>query len=458
MSSGDETASWLYRPSFPSDWKRAPLYGLARWHNGLAFRNIDFTTGGDPVIKIAEIKDGITDQTKFTESTYEEKHRVRRGDLLFSWSGQPESSIDAFWWRGVDGWLNQHIFKIEPVEGVDSVFFFYLLRYLKPLFVEIARNKQTTGLGHVTKRDLEAMQVGLPDLATQRAVARILGPFDDKIELNRRMSETLEATARAVFKNWFVDFAPVSAKFEGRAPAGIGPATAELFPDGFEESEFGEIPRGWNIAPLGDHLSVLETGGRPQGGVKGITVGVPSVGAESIQRLGYFDFSKTRFVPTEFFSSMRKGVVADRDVLLYKDGGRPGQFEPHVAMFGDGFPFKRFCINEHVYRLRGDHLLPQAFLFFSLSSERMMGEMRVKGTGVAIPGLNSSALRSLRLLLPATEIVRAFAKVADPMIARILAASTESHTLAMVRDTLLPKLLSGELRVRDADRIVERAV
>ncbi|MDQ7088937.1 MAG: restriction endonuclease subunit S [Acidobacteriota bacterium] len=127
---------------------------------------------------------------------------------MFSWSGQPETSIDAFWWRGPEGWLNQHIFRVLPDVGIDPTFFFYLLRYLKPNFVAIARNKRATtaGLGHVTKRDLKnAHEEGVPPLPEQRAIAHILGTLDDKIELNRRMSETLEAMARALFKSWFVD-------------------------------------------------------------------------------------------------------------------------------------------------------------------------------------------------------------------------------------------------------------
>ena len=123
--------------------------------NGLAFRNIQFSHTGKPVIKIAEIKDGISGQTKFTQQSFDESVRVRPGDLLFSWSGQPESSIDAFWWHGPEGWLNQHVFRVTPAKDLDATFFFYLLRYLRPNFIGIARNKQTTGLGHITKGDLE---------------------------------------------------------------------------------------------------------------------------------------------------------------------------------------------------------------------------------------------------------------------------------------------------------------
>jgi type I restriction enzyme S subunit len=133
---------WLYHPEFPDHWDHAPLYSMAQWVNGLAFRDIQFAASGLPVIKIAEIKNGISGQTKFTQQTFDESVRVRSGDLLFSWSGQPETSIDVFWWRGQEGWLNQHVFRVTPRDDIDSTFFYYLLRYLRPNFVGIARNKQ----------------------------------------------------------------------------------------------------------------------------------------------------------------------------------------------------------------------------------------------------------------------------------------------------------------------------
>jgi type I restriction enzyme S subunit len=144
---------------------------------------------------------------------------------------------------------------------------------------------------------------------------------------------------------------------------------------------------------------------------------------------------------------MRKGHIQSHDVLLYKDGGRPGEYEPHVSMFGDGFPFDKCSINEHVYRLRTNELLSQEYLYFWLTSELALAEMRVKGTGVAIPGLNSTAVRSLSTLVPPTLLDHAFTKQAAPLVTRILANSKQSRTLATLRDTLLPKLLSGELSV-----------
>lgn len=279
----------------------------------------------------------------------------------------------------------------------------------------------------------------------QRAIAHILGTLDDKIELNRQMSETLEAMARALFKSWFVDFDPVRAKAEGRDP-GLPQPLADLFPKTLVPSELGEIPTGWQVGHLESVLAELEVGSRPKGGVSRYSEGVPSIGAESIAGLGVFDYSKTKFIPRDFFNSMKRGHVQDRDVLLYKDGGRPGQFEPHVTLVGENFPFGTSAINEHVYRIRANEKVGQEFLFFWLSSQGVMEEMRTKGTGVAIPGLNSTQVKSLTTLIPDTRVENAFARITSPMITRILMGCAESRNLARIRDALLPRLISGDLR------------
>jgi type I restriction enzyme S subunit len=173
--------------------------------------------------------------------------------------------------------------------------------------------------------------------------------------------------------------------------------------------------------------------------------------------LGIFDYSKTKYVPQEFFERMTKGQIKSWDVLLYKDGGRPGEFEPHVTLFGDGFPFETAVINEHVYRLRAKPDFGQEFLFFWLTSDGVMEDMRRKGTGVTIPGLNSTQVKSLTTLLPSTGVVQAFANQARDSLSRILAACVQSRTLRILRDALLPKLVSGELSAKEAGRILEAA-
>jgi len=179
----------------PKEWEVCALYDCAKYINGSAFRNEDFSTGkfGLPVIKIGELKDGITSQTKFTEAILEPKYRITSGDILFSWSGSPDTSIDTFVWTGVDGWLNQHIFKMQFKRPEEKSFVYFLLRHLKPVFIEIARNKQTTGLGHVTAQDLKQLKTVVPPNAVLRAFKGIAEPLFLKAYTNGCESHTLIA-------------------------------------------------------------------------------------------------------------------------------------------------------------------------------------------------------------------------------------------------------------------------
>ena len=162
------------------------LFDLAQWKNGLAFKKIDFSSTGKPVIKIAELKNGITKQTRFTNKNYGEDVHLTKGDMLFSWSGNPETSIDVFWYNLPDGWLNQHIFKVTAKSFVKSNYLYYVLKYFKEKFKCIASNKQTTGLGHVTIKDLKQINIYLPDIENQGKIVEILCDLDEKIDLNNK--------------------------------------------------------------------------------------------------------------------------------------------------------------------------------------------------------------------------------------------------------------------------------
>ena len=173
--------------------KQLPLYDLAEWKNGLAFRKIDFSDKGRPVIKIAELKNGITGQTQFTNGDYGKAVSLTRGDMVFSWSGNPETSIDVFWYDLPDGWLNQHIFKVTPAEFVDIKYLYYLLKSLKPTFTAIASNKQKTGLGRVTIKDLKDLIIDLPEKEEQQSISNYLYALDSKIHLNSQINDNLAA-------------------------------------------------------------------------------------------------------------------------------------------------------------------------------------------------------------------------------------------------------------------------
>jgi type I restriction enzyme S subunit len=294
-----------------------------------------------------------------------------------------------------------------------------------------------------------------PELEVQKLISETLRPLDDRITLLRETNTTLEAIAQALFKSWFVDFDPVHAKMQGRAPEGMDEATAALFPDSFEESQLGLVPKGWHVETIERWLSVLETGRRPKGGVSGINGGVPSIGAESIQRIGQFDYSKLKFVSEEFFANMKSGKLTSNDVLLYKDGGKPGVFLPRVSMFGDGFPFDTCGINEHVFRIRTKNPIGQTFLYFWLWSDAVMHELKHRGGKAAIPGINQTDVKELKLSVPSVNVLNKFEEITKPLVGTILNNAKSIQSLANLRDTLLPRLISGQLQLPEVGRLEE---
>lgn len=170
----------------PNGWKYDPVINSAEYINGAAYKNMHFSNAPDakPVIKIAELKNGITDKTKFTNTELGDKFKLNTRDILFSWSGSPETSIDTFIWTGGKAWLNQHIFKVVNSTEKERCFTYWLLKFLKPTFIEIAKNKQTTGLGHVTRKDMERLHYCKPNDEAMSLFFKFAGTILSKIENN----------------------------------------------------------------------------------------------------------------------------------------------------------------------------------------------------------------------------------------------------------------------------------
>jgi type I restriction enzyme S subunit len=179
----------------PTGWRAIPLYETAKWVNGAAFRSEEFCKTGDgfPVIKIAELKDGISSQTKWSQRAAGSDQMIDTGELLYSWSGSPDTSLEAFLWSGGPGLLNQHIFKVIAPTAAEKRFVYYLLQFLRPVLVETARNKQTTGLGHVTIADMKRILVCWPSEEVLAVFDRHIAPMFDKAFTNTLESRTLAA-------------------------------------------------------------------------------------------------------------------------------------------------------------------------------------------------------------------------------------------------------------------------
>ena len=440
-----------------SSWRKAAFKEFCDITRGASPRPIHDYLGaeGMPWIKIA---DATAESSRYITRTKEKikldgvraSVEVFPGDLILSKSATP--GLPKFLKINAcihDGWMLLRNFR-----DLDIEYAYWLLLAERVKLVAQGNGSVFTNL----KTDiLKSHVVAVPSLKDQRQIAKLLNTLDDKITLLRETNSTLEAIAQALFKSWFIDFDPVRSKQEGRQPEGMDEATAALFPDTFETTELGELPTAWKVQLLENFLDVLETGRRPKGGVSAITSGVPSVGAESILKIGEFDYSKLKFVSIDFFEKMKSGKLQSRDVLLYKDGGKPGVFLPRVSMFGDGFPFDVCGINEHVFRMRIKKPFGQTFLYFWLWSDAVMHELKHRGGKAAIPGINQSDVKELKIVVPDKEILHSFEAITEPIVTKLLANSKSIKTLSDLRDTLLPRLISGQIKLPDAEQKIEAA-
>ena len=285
--------------------------------------------------------------------------------------------------------------------------------------------------------DIPNFKMPLPPLAEQKAIAAVLGALDDKIELNRRMNATLEAMARALFQSWFVDFDPVRAKLDGRPPAALEPATAALFPDSFQDSEAGHIPKGWTIQPVGEVVDCV-------GG------GTPSTAEPK-----YWEGGTHHWTTPKDFSSLQAPVLLDTDRKL-TDAGiakiSSGLLPAGTLLLSSRAPVGYLAIaampvaiNQGFIALKCNE---RASNFFMLNwCQTNMAEIESRATGTTFAEISKQNFRPIRVVLPPKELMAAFTAKVAPLYTQITANLHQSRTLATLRDTLLPKLLSGELSV-----------
>lgn len=282
--------------------------------------------------------------------------------------------------------------------------------------------------------EAKAFHVCLPPLPEQKRIAHVLGTLDDKIELNRRMNATLEGISRAIFKSWFVDFDPVRQKAAGKQPVGMDAQTAALFPDSFEDSEIGEVPKGWRHAALGEVIEVFDS------------TRIPLSGREREVRKGRYPYYGAASVMDYVDSFLFDGVY----LLMGEDGSVVQEDGSPVLQYVWG----KFWVNNHAHVLRGSNGISTEHLLLHLQSCNITAFV----TGAVQPKLNQGNMNRIPFLVPPTEVSLAFAAEVTPRYALLRANAEQSRALAALRDTLLPKLLSGEVRVPEAEGMVEEAI
>ncbi|MDY0391870.1 MAG: restriction endonuclease subunit S [Candidatus Bipolaricaulis sp.] len=328
----------------------------------------------------------------------------------------------------------------------DTEFAYYLTHWEEVRSYAVGQMTGTSGRQRVPTDALNHLTVPVPPLSEQRAIAHILGTLDDKIELNRRMSETLEAIARALFKSWFVDFDPVRAKMEGRDP-GLPKTIADLFPDCLVDSELGEIPEGWEVAALRQLSSYLSRGIGPAYVDDG---GVCVLNQKCVRDRRINFLQAKRHDPSK--RSIEGRTLQLLDVIVNSTGvGTLGR----VAQVWD--LSESTIVDSHVTVIRAASDVDPWFLGVNLIGR----ENEVEALGEGSTGqteLSRERLGLLPCVAPPVELQKAFGRFAAPLLSRVSVNERESRTLAALRDTLLPKLISGEIRVKDAERLVLESV
>lgn len=295
----------------------------------------------------------------------------------------------------------------------------------------------------ITKAHIESFQLALPPLHEQHAIAEVLGMLDEKIDLGRRLSETLEAIARELFNSWFVDFDPVRYNAEGRESC-LPNEVAELFPDSFQESDLGEIPRGWSIGKVGDIASLSREGLKPGDFPDEVFAhfSIPAFDSERVPRI-----EKGGTVKSQKF------IVLQSSVLFSKLNPRiPRVWLPEVSS-----SMRAICSTEFLVVLPRTGI-PREVLYCLFSSRAFSGVFGslVTGTSGSHQRVKPESLLAMGTVLPGPPVIRRFVHEVQPLLIRANRARDESTTVASLRDALLPKLISGELRLRDAERIVGR--
>jgi type I restriction enzyme S subunit len=392
------------------------------------------------------------DKLKYYDGPVPEEFVLREGDLLVTMtdlSKQADTLGYAAFVPHEPGrrYLhNQRLGKvlIKSPNAVDARFLQYLLRSAEYRHEVLASATGTT-VKHTSPERIKRFHFRRPPLPEQRAIAHILGTLDDKIELNRRMNETLEAMARALFKSWFVDFDSVRAKSEGRDP-GLPKKIADLFPARLVDSELGEVPEGWGVGRFDEVVEQLRDQENP--------LASPNV---PFQHFSIPAFDESQRPKTEFGASIKslKLRVPPGVILLSK-------LNPEIerVWLVDVEATDRAVCSTEFLVLRPRPLYGRSFAYCLARSTlfRQRIESLVTGTSKSHQRAQVDAILTLAVIRPPKPLVDAFEKTASPLLSRTLACRRETRTLAALRDALLTKLISGELRLKDVERFIERAV
>ena len=452
------------------EWTDVHLGDIASIFPGFGFKSKDFQPSGIPIVKIKNVKAGeislhSLDHVDFEFENTHQKYLVKKGDLLITLSGNrydgsPETWVGKVAYFGHLGkfLLNQRVAFIRANDPchVDHRFLSYLLSSYQYQYEFISIATSSGGQANLSSKQVNDVQLALPPYPEQKAIAHILGTLDDKIELNRQTNKTLEAMARAIFKSWFVDFDPVHAKRARKgggqsdanaAVLSLSPDILDLFPDSFQDSELGEIPAGWVVSSIGE-LADCVGGGTP-----------------STKNPDFWDNGQNAWATPKDMAALSDPIlldtarsITDAGLVKISSGLLPGDTVLMSSRAPVGYLAINcipVAINQGFIALKcGARISP--YFAINWCSENME-QIESRASGTTFLEISKKNFKPMFVVVPTTDLMASFTQTAKPIYEKIESNCLETNRLIKLRDTLLSKLISGELRIKDAEKFLKEA-
>ena len=433
---------------------------------GYAYKSKDFIEfSKNKVLKIKNVRFGTVD---YAEPAYvsdeiaasTKNWKVKEGDVLISMTGSgpnaPQSLVGRVarvWKNEPDAWINQRVGRVCLLDenSVHLDFIFYWLSLPQSQDYLVSNSSGSANQANISGKIIESLPCPKVDYQTSKQIADLARNFDEKVILNFQTNQTLEQMAQAIFKSWFVDFDPVKAKMNGEQPEGMDAATASLFPEKLVESELGLIPEGWEVGTLDSHTSMIidHRGKTPKKlGSDWVEEGYPAISAKNIKSKKIVRPDTIRFIDEVTYKKWMKEPLIKGDIIMTSEAPMGELY------FFDGS--QDFCLSQRLYGLRANSdVCSPEFLFNWLQTTKAKSDMEGRASGTTALGIKQAELRKVKILTPPRELLEKYSVVASNLVGMAAKNNAQNTVLEDLRDTLLPKLLSGEIELEASKPLVE---
>ncbi|PPK70794.1 type I restriction enzyme S subunit [Methylobacter tundripaludum] len=464
VSASEDTGLRCANPTYAVDWPILPLEECLDALIDYRGKTPEKTNAGIPLVTAKIIKGGRIEKASefISKDGYDAWMRrgiPQAGDVVMT-TEAPLGEVAQLGKEKIA--LAQRVVTLRGKLGLlDSTYLLYLLQTEEMQKQLKARASGTTVLG-IKQSELRKISVTLPPIDLQRSSASVLAAIDARIDILRETNATLEAIAQALFKSWFVDFDPVRAKQQGREPEGavqectsaaegrmpvvaLDTETAALFPDSFEELELGLVPSGWRNLAFTDTVKVIG-GGTPKTSMPEYWDGdIPWFSVvDAPATTDVFVIDTTKHISVQGLNNSSTKLLPEGTTIISARGtvGR-------LALVG-----REMAMNQSCYGLRGK--ADDAY-FTYFSTYRLVESLKQRSHGSVFDTITTETMKGVFVIYPDTKVIHAFETVLNPVMNRIKANLEQAQTLTALRDTLLPRLISGQLRLPDAEALAEEA-